>query len=97
MLVGRPICFLSCFTVVCAGMDYRQIITVEPGKRGGKPCVRGLRITVYEVLKMLASEMTFEEILRDYPDLTREDILACIQYASEREHVLNVVSDETSV
>ncbi|MCW5960747.1 MAG: DUF433 domain-containing protein [Pyrinomonadaceae bacterium] len=66
-------------------MDYRDFITVEPNKRGGKPCVRGLRITVYEVLEYLASEMSVEEILEDFPDLTREDLKACIAYAADRE------------
>jgi len=66
-------------------MNYRDIITVEPGKRGGKPCVRSLRITVYEVLEYLASEMTEAEILDDFPDLTREDLKACIAYAADRE------------
>jgi uncharacterized protein (DUF433 family) len=66
-------------------MDYRNYITIEPGKRGGKPCVRGLRITVYEVLEYLASEMTEAEILEDFPDLTREDLKACIAYAADRE------------
>ena len=69
-------------------MDYRDYITVEAGKRGGKPCVRGLRITVYEVLEYLASEMTEEEILEDFPDLTREDLKACIAYAADRERRL---------
>ena len=55
---------------------------MEPNKRGGKPCVRGLRITVYEVLEYLASEMTEEEILADFPDLTREDLKACIAFAA---------------
>lgn len=68
-------------------MDYRQIITIEPGKRGGKPCIRGLRITVYDVLSYLASGMTEEEILRDFPYLTRDDIRACLAYAAEREQV----------
>lgn len=66
-------------------MDYRQHITIEAGKRGGKPCVRGLRITVYEVLEYLASEMTEAEILDDFPDLTREDLKACLAYAADRE------------
>jgi len=66
-------------------MNYKDFITVEPGKRGGKPCVRGLRITVYEVLEYLASEMTEDEILDDFPDLTREDLKACIAYAADRE------------
>ncbi len=66
-------------------MKYRNFITIEPKKRGGKPCVRGLRITVYEVLEYLASEMTEAEILDDFPDLTREDLKACIAYAADRE------------
>jgi uncharacterized protein (DUF433 family) len=66
-------------------MDYRNYITIEPNKRGGKPCVRGLRITVYEVLEYLDSEMTEAEILDDFPDLTREDLKACIGYAADRE------------
>jgi uncharacterized protein (DUF433 family) len=66
-------------------MNYRDIITVEANKRGGKPCVRGLRITVYEVLEYLASEMTEAEILEDFPDLTRSDLKACIAYAADRE------------
>ena len=66
-------------------MNYRDIITIEPEKRGGKPCIRGLRITVYEVLEYLASEMTEVEILDDFPDLTREDLKACIAYAADRE------------
>jgi uncharacterized protein (DUF433 family) len=63
-------------------MNYRGIITVEANKRGGKHCVRGLRITVYEVLKYLASEMTEAEILDDFPDLTQADLKACIAYAA---------------
>ncbi|MEZ4670007.1 MAG: DUF433 domain-containing protein [Anaerolineae bacterium] len=66
-------------------MDYRQIITLEPGKRSGKPCIRGLRITVYDVLSYLAAGMTNEEILSDFPMLTNDDILACIAYVTERE------------
>jgi uncharacterized protein (DUF433 family) len=66
-------------------MNYRNYITIKPNKRSGKPCVRGLRITVYEVLEYLASEMTEAEILEDFPDLTREDLKACIAYAADRE------------
>ncbi len=66
-------------------MDYRKLITIEPGKRGGKPCIRGLRITVYDVLEYLASGMSEEEIIRDFPDLTREDIRACLAFAADRE------------
>ena len=72
-------------------MDYRDYITIEPNKRGGKPCVRGLRITVYEVLEYLASDMTEEEILEDFPDLTREDLKACIAYDADRERGLMTV------
>ena len=66
-------------------MDYRERITIEPGKRSGKPCVRGLRITVRDVLEYLASGMTIEEVLHDFPDLTKEDIFACLAYAADRE------------
>lgn len=69
-------------------MDYRDYITIEPNKRGGKPCIRGLRITVYEVLEYLASEMTVEEILEDFPDLTRSDLKAAIAFAADRERRL---------
>ncbi len=70
---------------------YRDIITVEPGKRGGKPCIRGMRITVYDVLEYLASGMSKEDIMRDFPYLTEEDIKACLQYAADREHQQMVV------
>ena len=66
-------------------MDYRTVITIEPGKRGGKPCVRGMRITIYDVLEYLASGMSEEQILKDFPYLTREDIHACLSYAADRE------------
>ena len=66
-------------------MSYADIITVEPGKRGGKPCIRGLRITVYDVLEYLASGMTHEDILRDFPYLTEQDIRACLAFAADRE------------
>lgn len=66
-------------------MEYRDIITVEPGKRGGKPCIRGMRITVYDVLDYLASGMSIEQILDDFPYLTEQDIRACLSYAADRE------------
>ena len=72
-------------------MKYEGIITIEPGKRSGKPCVRGLRITVYEVLDMLASGMSHEEILKDFPDLTEQDILACLAYAADRERKVELL------
>ena len=65
-----------------------QRITLEPGKRGGRPCVRGLRITVYDVLEMLAEGMSQTEILEDFPELEAADILACLAYAANREHSL---------
>jgi uncharacterized protein (DUF433 family) len=64
---------------------YRDIITIEPGKRGGKPCIRGMRITVYDVLSYLAAGMTRDEILADFPYLTAADIQACLSYAADRE------------
>ena len=73
-------------------MDYRDIITIEPGKRSGKPCIRGMRITVYDVLSYLAAEMTYEEILEDFPYLTKEDILACLSYAADREQQTLIVN-----
>ena len=69
-------------------MDYRALITIEPGKRGGKPCIRGLRITVYDVLEYLASGMPEDEIISDFPDLTRDDIRACLAFAADRERRL---------
>lgn len=69
-------------------MDYSQLITIEPGKRGGKPCIRGLRITVYDVLEYLASGMSEEDIVRDFPELTREDIRASLAFAADRERRL---------
>jgi len=69
-------------------MSYKDIIAIEPGKRGGKPCIRGLRVTVYDVLGYLASGMSQEQILRDFPYLTAEDIRACLEYAADREHGL---------
>jgi len=72
-------------------MDYRNYITIEPDKRSGKPCIRGLPITVQDVLEYLACGMTEEEILDDFPDLTREDIKACLAFAADRERKLITV------
>lgn len=66
-------------------MNYRDIITIEPGKRGGKPCIRGLRMTVYDVLEYLSSGMSPQQLLIDFPDLTAKDIQACLAYAADRE------------
>ena len=74
-------------------MNYRQRITIEAGKRGGKPCIRGLRITVYDVLEQLATGMTHQEILEDFPELGEEDIIACLAFAADREHRLAGVTD----
>lgn len=70
--------------MICA-MDYRDIITIEPGKRSGQPCIRGLRMTVQDVLEYLAGGMTEDEILDEFPDLTRADIRACLAFAAGRE------------
>jgi uncharacterized protein (DUF433 family) len=69
-------------------IDYRSFITLEPGKCGGKPCIRGLRITVYDVLEYLASGMSEADILQDFPDLTADDVRACLAFAADRERKL---------
>ena len=66
-------------------VNYKDIITIEPGKRSGKPCIRGMRITVYDILNWLSNGMSIEEILEDYPELTKQDILAALGYAADRE------------
>lgn len=71
--------------------QWRSRITIEAGKRGGQPCLRGMRITVYDVMSYLASGMTVDEILDDFPYLTREDIQACFAFAAERERSMRVV------
>ena len=68
-----------------SSMDYRKIITIEPGKRGGQPCIRGMRLTVSDVLSYLASGMSEAEIIEDFPELTSEDIRACLAFAADRE------------
>ncbi|MFM7172414.1 MAG: DUF433 domain-containing protein [Caldilinea sp.] len=72
-------------------MNYQDYITIEPDKRGGKPCIRGMRITVYDVLDYLASDMTEAEILEDFPDLTHENIRSCLAFAADRERKLLMV------
>lgn len=72
--------------------DYREHITIEPGKRGGKPCIRTMRLTVYDVLEWLASGMSEAEILADYPELTQNDIRACLAFAANREHQLLTIA-----
>ena len=71
-----------------SAMNYHDIITIEPGKRSGKPCIRGTRMTVTDVLEYLAGGMTEDEILADFPDLTAEDIRACLAFAADRERKL---------
>ena len=87
----NPFCYYS-------AMDYSKIITIEPGKRSGKPCIRGMRITVTDVLEYLASGMSEEEILTDFPDLTAEDIKACLAFAADRERKLATLPEhETAI
>ncbi len=69
-------------------MSYENIITIQPGKRDGKPCIRNMRITVYDVLGWMAAGMTRQEILNDYPELTMTDIQACLEFAAARERTL---------
>ncbi len=78
------------FTYIMLQMDYREIITIEPGKRSGKPTIRGMRITVQDVLEYLAGGMSEDEILADFPELTHEDIWACLAFAANRERQLAV-------
>ena len=73
-------------------VDYSKIITIDPGKRSGKACIRGLRITVYDVLDYLAAGMSQEQILADFPDLTEEDIRACLAFAADTERRFEIVS-----
>ena len=73
-------------------MDYSQIITIDPGKRSGKPCIRGLRITVYDVLGYMAAGMSHEEILADFPDLTENDIRACLAFAADSDRRFEIVT-----
>ncbi len=72
--------------------SYQEIITIEPGKRGGKPCIRSMRITVGDVLGWLATGMTHKEILSDFPELTEDDIRACLAYAADRESKAKVLA-----
>jgi len=71
-------------------MNYSDVITIEPGKREGKPCIRSLRITVYDVLEYLASGMSHADVLREFPYLTEEDIRACLAYAADRERKADI-------
>jgi uncharacterized protein (DUF433 family) len=71
-------------------IDYKEIITIDPGKRFGKPCVRNMRITVYDVLGWLASGMSSEEIIEDFPELTKDDISACLAYAADKERKIRI-------
>ena len=73
--------------------DYQDIITIEPGKRGGKPCIRGMRITVGDVLGWLSAGMSHEEILKDFPELTEEDILACLAFAADRHNKVRIITE----
>lgn len=92
---GGAACRLPIATLILAGsqatlhpMDWKNRITIDPEKRGGKPGIRGLRMTVYDVLEYLASGMSEEDILKDFPDLTHEDIRACLAFAADRERKL---------
>lgn len=73
-------------------VNYKNYITIEPGKRSGKPCIRSLRITVYDILNMLADGMSTDEIIDDFPKLSKDDILACLAYAADKEHKAMVLS-----
>jgi len=78
-------------------MRYQDIITIEEGKRGGQPTIRGMRITVYDVLKLFASGMTKEQVLDDFPELTNDDIQAVLSYASDRERTASTVASHVTL
>jgi len=80
------------FGLAVTYINYQGIITIEEGKRGGRPCVRGLRITVGDVLGWLAAGLSHEQILADYPELTEDDIRACLAYAADRERRLTTAA-----
>jgi uncharacterized protein (DUF433 family) len=86
--LARRHCSDHAAVVFSATMDYRGIITIEPDKRGGKPCIRGTRMTVTDVLEYMAGGMTEAELLDEFPDLTHADILACLAFAADRERRL---------
>jgi len=86
-----PFAVASFFKYSEQDMDYAGIITIEPGKRSGKPCIRGLRITVYDVLQNLANGMTHADILKEFPYLREEDIRACLAFAADRERKLEMI------
>jgi len=73
-------------------INYKEYVTYEAGKRSGKPCIRGLRITVYDVLNMLANKMNSQQIIDDFPNLTENDILACLAYAADKEHKTTAIN-----
>jgi len=83
-----PVFLLKIYAII----DYKQIITIEPGKRGGKPCIHGMRITVNDILGWLASGMTVDDILADFDELTKEDIYAALSYAADRENKIYQVA-----
>ncbi len=90
-MTHSPIHFEPC-------LNYQHLITIEPDKRSGKPCIRGMRITVYDILEYLASGMSEEEILNDFPNLTREDIRACLAFAADRERrLMSIPADQLRV
>ena len=89
----RLICYRSNLGPLETIMKYHDIITLEPGKRGGKPCIRGMRMTVYDVLAYLAAGMTPEEIIEDFDYLTLDDIRACLAYAADRERQQWVINE----
>ena len=70
--------------------NYQQFITINPNIRSGKPTIRGMRITVYDILEMLSDGISFQEIIEDFPEINEKDILACLAYASDREHKFSI-------
>jgi uncharacterized protein (DUF433 family) len=88
---------IFCFDGRISMVDYKKYITLEVGKRSAQPCIRGLRITVYDVLNMLANGMTIMEIIDDFPELTSVDVLACLAYVADKERKIAVIYDHEVV
>ncbi len=90
--IGLELFFANLYCKKMKMIDYKNTIVLDPEKRSGKPCIRGMRITVYDILSYLAAGMTFDEIIEDFPELTANDILACLSFAANRERLITITA-----
>jgi uncharacterized protein (DUF433 family) len=90
--IGLELFFVNLYCKKMKMIDYKNTIVLDPEKRSGKPCIRGMRITVYDILSYLAAGMTFDEIIEDFPELTANDILACLSFAANRERLITITA-----